>query len=185
MNILALDLGTTTGWATNHSLGDDFALGQLELAKAREVTAWKKKRLDRRCDPRFHRLRQHIEHMAKGCSVVIFEDVEFSSFTYQVQLWSSLRAAIWSVVPSELIECVPVKTLKKFATGSGSADKEHMLKAMVEAEPGRFSLDTRLRQAHVVVDREAMTKGHGDYMLTDDAVDAYWLYRWAKENITR
>jgi hypothetical protein len=184
-NILALDLGTTTGWATNHSLGDDFALGQIELAKPREVTAWKKSNLDRRRDPRFWRLIHHIKRMSTGCSVVIFEDVKFIKSTYQAQLWPTWRAAVWAAVDEKCIECIPTNTLKKFATGNGNADKEHMLEAMLEAEPDRFSLDSRLKKEHVVVDNEAMLKGHGEIFLTDDAVDAYWLYRWAKEHITR
>jgi len=184
-NILALDLGTTTGYATNKCLGDDFALGQLVLAEKREITEWRKRRLDRRCDPRFHRLRNYIRTMASGCSVVIFEDVEFTTYTYQAQLWPTWRAAIWAEVPEECIECVPVATLKKFASGHGGADKEAMLAAMIEAEPGRFRTDPRLNGEHVVLDTEAMTKNHGDHLLTYDAVDAYWLYRWAKENIRR
>jgi hypothetical protein len=185
MNILALDLGTTTGWATNHSLGGDFALGQWELAKPKEITEWRKKNLDRRKDPRFWRLVHHVKLMSSGCSVVIFEDVKFSSYTYQAQLWPTWRAAVWTAVPEECLECIPTNVLKKFATGKGNADKEHMLEAMIEAEPDRFRLDDRLKMKHVVVDTEAMAKGHGEMFLTDDAVDAYWLYRWAKENITR
>jgi hypothetical protein len=185
MNILALDLGTTTGWATNAMLGEDFALGQTVLATKSEIAIWKKKNLDRRKDPRFHRLAQEVERMARGCSVVIFEDVKFSSYTYQAQLWPTWRAAIWSVVPEECLECVPTNLLKRFATGHGGADKEHMLAAMMREEPERFRLDTRLKKTHVVVDTEAMSKGHGEYLLTSDAVDAYWLYRWAKEKINR
>jgi hypothetical protein len=184
-SILALDLATTTGWATNHLLGGDFALGQITLAKASEITAWRKKGLDRRKDPRFHRLVQHIMRMSRGCSIVVFEDVKFSSYTFQAQLWPTWRAAVWTAVPEECLECVPTNVLKQFATGHGGATKEAMLKAMMNAEPGRFRLDNKLRKEHCVVDREAMVKGHGDTFLTYDAVDAYWLYRWAKENITR
>jgi hypothetical protein len=185
MNILALDFGTTTGWATNKCLGEDFALGQTTLAKPSEIARWRKKNLDRRCDPRFNRLRRQIEVMSKGCSVVIFEDVKFATYTYQAQLWPTWRAALWSVVPEECIECIPTNTLKLFATGYGSADKGHLLHAMMEAEPDRFMLDKRLKNGHVVIDREALSKGHGETLLTFDAVDAYWLYRWAKENIRR
>lgn len=184
-NILALDLGTTTGWATSKCLGDDFALGQWELAKPKEITEWRKKNLDRRKDPRFWRLIHEIKRMSTGCSVVVFEDVKFATYTYQAQLWPTWRAAIWTAVPEEVIECVPTNVLKQFATGHGGASKEAMLKAMIRDEPGRFALDNRLKKRHVVVDREAMVKGHGDTFLTDDAVDAYWLYRWAKENIKR
>lgn len=184
-NILALDLGTSMGWATNKCLDGDFALGQIELAKPKEITAWRKKGLDRRKDPRFHRMVQHVQVMSRGCSVVIFEDVKFSSYTYQAQLWPTWRAALWATVPEECLECIPTNVLKKYATGHGQADKDHMLRAMIEAEPGRFRLDNRLKKAHVVIDQEALHKGHGETFLTYDAVDAYWLYRWAKENITR
>jgi hypothetical protein len=54
---------------------------------------------------------------------------------------------------------VPVGTLKKFATGNGSADKESMKKAAK-----RDNLDVR--------------------DLDDNAIDAYWLAKWGLANLT-
>jgi hypothetical protein len=122
---------------------------------------------------------------SSGCSVVIFEDVKFSSYTYQAQLWPTWRAAVWTAVPEECIECIPTNLLKKFATGNGNAKKEAMIAAMVRAEPKRFRLDNGPKKTHVIVDTSVTGQIYGETYLTSDAVDAYWLYRWAKENVKR
>jgi hypothetical protein len=98
--------------------------------------------------------------------VIVFEDVEFSTYTGQTQMWSALRSAVWlSDVGQEdshkvkLIECVPVSTLKKFATGHGGATKDMM--------------EARLRREHpgVFVGRKQKPD--------DNEVDAVWIYQWA------
>ena len=95
--------------------------------------------------------------------VVVFEDVQFSSYTAQTQLWSSFRAVVWLVLGTKsLLECVPVSTLKLFATGSGAADKAAMLKALVRKHP-------EIQAAS----------------LDDNAVDAIWLWKWAQTHLSR
>ncbi len=92
--------------------------------------------------------------------VVAWEDVQFASTLYQIQLWTALRSAVWSVCRTFKVVrrmAVPVGTLKKFATGSGAADKDAMLRA---AE----------RQGYV-------QPGAG---LDDNAIDALWVALWAK-----
>jgi hypothetical protein len=131
MNILALDLGTHTGYAYN--IGDKFYSGTWSLATAKEITSWGKTRLSRRCDPRVGRLFKKLLDLVGSMDAVVYEDVQFSSSTYQVQLWASLRAAVWLSRWGEsglIIDCVPVATLKKFATGAGNATKEMMCNAV-------------------------------------------------------
>lgn len=161
MNILALDYGTKTGFAygdikQNHCT----SFGTWTLAKPKEITIWGKDRLTRQCDPRISRLAGHLRAFPLT-NFIVFEDVQFASSTYQVQLWASLRAAGWLSFPHGFgWECVPVGALKKFATGSGSADKGQM--------------ESALRQKIVLP------------ALTDDnAIDAIWIWRWAKENLSR
>lgn len=158
MDILAIDIGTKTGWAYN--LGDSFMTGTWTLATLREVTAWGKQRLTRTADPRIARLCEHLDELDEF-DVIIIEDVMFASSTYQVQLWSSLRAAVWLCGKTKKFEALPVSTLKKFA-GHGSADKAAMSRFLKARHPHLWNEN-----------------------LTDDEVDAIWLHCWAKQNLCR
>lgn len=157
--ILALDLGTKTGVAWN--FGEMPGAATKTLATPKEVAQWRKERLDRRCDPRVTRLYSWLA-AADAPDIVVFEDVEFQTYTYQTQLWSAFRSALWLAFHMRsLIECVPVTTLKKFATGSGQADKARMRKALF----------TRFPQTRPDLD--------------DNAVDALWILKWAETNLCR
>ncbi len=95
--------------------------------------------------------------------LVVFEDVEFQSYTLQCQLWSALRAALWlSFGPKTLFDCVNVSRLKKFAAGHGAATKDAMAAALFKQHP-------ELR----------------DKNLDDNAVDAIWTLKWAQVNFRR
>lgn len=154
IDILAIDIGTHCGYAYNR--GDSATTaGTLHLATKDEVTAWGKERITRRKDPRVERLCDFLTNLGTF-DVIIFEDVEFMKYRLQTQLWSSLRAAIWLCGTARVFECLPVGTLKKFATGSGKASKELMAKFLA-----------------------------GDAKLDDNAVDAIWLWRWAELNLKR
>lgn len=169
MRILALDLGTATGYAYSDP-HDGLVCDTWKLASPKEVTAWGKDRSSRRCDPRIGRLFDLVRTLdAKHWfDVIIFEDVQFSSSTYQVQLWSSLRAAVWlgcAIVKPKHFDCVPVKTLKLFAAGNGNADKDAMLAA---------------------AKRKKLLDCPADFDdLDDNAIDALHLYDWAQKNLSR
>lgn len=155
-SIIALDLGTSTGFCASN--GPAFTMGSWRLATAKEIKGWGQTRLNRRRDPRPQRLCERVLGLSFIPDVLIFEDCQFSSTTYQTQLWSSLRTSLWMCLgDSTLFECLPVGTLKKYATGHGGATKEMM---------------------KVSFDREDIA---GDY--DDDAIDAYFLYKWAKHHI--
>lgn len=160
MDILALDLGTHTGFAYNR--GTVFACGTWKLATPQEVTAWGKQRLTRTDDPRIERLCENMS-ISGVFDIVVFEDVQFASSVYAVQLWSSFRAAVWLCANvSTHIDCVPVGTLKKFATGNGTADKPMMSRALKQEHPEKWNKN-----------------------LTDDEVDAIWLHIWATQRFKR
>lgn len=164
MNCLAIDLGTKTGYAYNR--GALFYAGTKSLATDKEVTAWGKVRLNRRCDPRIERLCEFVSGLSFGpgaCEfdVIVFEDVQFVSTTYQAHLWAGLRSAIWLCGKAHHFDCVPVGTLKKFATGNGAATKFAMAKALYRS----FT---------------AFPPG-----LDDNGVDACWLWIWAQRNLNR
>lgn len=123
MNVLALDLGTKTGWAL---LKDGVVTrGTWKLATPKEITQQRLDNLDRCCDIRFARLQAYINGLGPldWCA---FEDVQFSVSTGQTQLWASFRAVVTLMHPRVKLEAVPVGTLKKFGSGKGNATKEEM-----------------------------------------------------------
>lgn len=173
MNLLGLDLGSKTGVTFNDG-AENFCCGTWTLATDKELAIARTKRMDRRCDPRVKSLYEKLVslHRQHDFDAVVFEDVQFASYTLQVQLWSSLRAAVWLAFGSEIVECVPVSTLKKFATGHGGATKEQMGVCLCRSD-ARFRLDSQNR---VKFNNEPVD---------DNAVDSAWLHRWAAQNLSR
>ncbi len=168
MKILALDPATKTGYCVG-DIGTVPKAGTLTLATPVEITAFRKRRMDRRQDPRPIRLYGMLGEMCygnfKAPDIIIFEDVQFQSYTQQCQLWSSLRAAIWLFAHFHgvrMIDCLGVTKLKQFATGYGAADKDAMARALYKKHP--------------------VFKAQG---LDDNGVDAAWLWLWAAETFKR
>jgi hypothetical protein len=161
-NIVALDLGTKTGFAS----GDPgFALplrvGTWVLGKAKQLREQSKRGDDRNCDLRLAALMECLDVFVEPGSLVVFEDVQFASTTMQAHLWASLRAVVWMQCRKQvIIRAVPVGTLKKFATGKGNATKEMMAASLYSAHSG-FLLDN----------------------LDDNAVDAIHLWFYAKAKL--
>lgn len=152
MNILALDLGTKTGWAIRKESPVNRHLvlgGTWKLSDAKSVTQARLEGWDRRYDSRFAALCLQIEGAieAHGVKAVVFEDVLFSETTLQTQLWATFRAAIWAVrrrswideneTPFQ-IDCLNTGTLKKYATGHGNATKAMMSAHLLKKYPGGF-----------------------------------------------
>lgn len=163
MNILSLDFGTKTGYCSGDSDFDNLIAGTWKLATAKEITGWRKTRQDRTCDPRIRRLWVQLCNFLQQ-DLVVFEDVEFSSYTKQTQLWAGFRTTAWLAFPEKKrYECVPVGILKKFATGHGNATKD-MMKAALLKHPIRYNLQSPL---------------------DDNVVDAIWIWLWAKQNLSR
>jgi hypothetical protein len=174
VNILALDLATNCGWA--HNRDEELNLGTWKLADHQEIKLWGRDRTTRRNDPRVIRLFDHLRTFQNWADVVVFEDVQFQTYTQQCQLWSSLRAAVWLAFPLPIVECVPVATLKKFATGSGMATKEGMIRSAINQEK-RF---TPVRGQPDIFWDSLVGVTHDD-----NAADAYHLFNWAKTNLGR
>lgn len=162
MKILALDLGTHTGFALE---ADDYPLacGTFELGgPARNNPSM---------DMRFFRLLGWIEGICTSFrpDKIVYEDVQFVKSRLQAHLWATWRAAVWLAAWKHniTVACCPTGTLKKFATGDGHADKIAMARAL--AMNPRF-----IRVNDGVID--AVTKA----TLDDNAVDALHLLRWAQ-----
>lgn len=158
-DVLAIDLGTSTGWCYNR--GNTTFQGSWTLATAREIGEWGRNRLRRRKDPRIERLCKHLDSLG-SFDMVVFEDVEFGSTVFQAHLWAGLRSSVWLCAKAAITECVPVGTLKKFATGNGHATKGSMFRALERQHPNLA----------------------GGLANNDDAVDAAWLWVWAKERLS-
>jgi Holliday junction resolvasome RuvABC endonuclease subunit len=154
MKTLSIDLGTKTGYAywENDELK---TCGTELLIKPKEVTLNRKAGIDRSKDPRVFRLHQFVRQFKPD--EVVFEDVLFASTQMQAQMWSSLRAALWTALPDARFYAVPVQTLKVFATGKGNAQKEDMARAL---ELKCMPLPP----------------------LDDNGVDAIWLGLWLREH---
>jgi hypothetical protein len=152
----------------------EIQVGSEALATKEEIRGWGITRMTRRNDPRVGRFYDWLTHRLTQLPVdiVVFEDVEFATYTYQVQLWSSFRAALWLAANAHEVvtDCVPVATLKKFA-GSGGLKKAGMAKAAVSS---RF-------QPHP----KGLFDSHYDRVLDDNAVDALHLWKWAFQNLRR
>jgi len=181
MKILAIDLGTKTGWAYGEVeyLTAVPELGTWDLATKKEIKEWGRNRMTRRCDPRIRRLHSELLKFPEKVDCVVFEDVQFASYTLQVQLWSSLRAVVWIVFgcyPGIVLECVPVGTLKQFATGCGGALKYHMANAAVQWCPSIFAFKKSTSD---------LTDLRTGARLDDNAIDALHLWRWATRSLTR
>lgn len=157
--ILALDLGTRTGYA--HNTGVVIEVGTWVWAKPKEITAWGKSRLTRRDDPRVTRFCEMLSGLP-AFDIVCYEDVQFSTTTYATQLWASLRASVWLCSKRTHIECVPVGSLKLFATGHGAATKSMMNVALKQKHPFLWTPE-----------------------LDENAVDAAWVFLWATHNLGR
>lgn len=170
MNILALDLGSSTGWALSRD--GEVSAGTWELATAKNLKWQKKLRMDRRLDIRVANLVNKLLelHLAQPIDWVFFEDVRFGKSLAQVQLWSAFRGAIWTFAHLKgiQIDCLDTGKLKKWATGSGSADKPVMAAALITKQPGQYSA-----QKGLVKDQKTGT------LLDDNAVDAIHLLNWA------
>jgi hypothetical protein len=163
-SILALDLGTKTGWAFGPPR--DYLVpevwGTWTLAKAKEIREQAQRNDDRNCDCRLARLLKLLEEWVKPGTLIVFEDVQFATTSMQAHLWATFRAAVWAQKGRcEDIRAVPVGTLKKFATGKGNATKPMMA-------------------AHL----QGRLPWVGIENLDDNAVDAVWLWLYAKEFLT-
>jgi hypothetical protein len=139
MNILALDLGTKTGWALYSDR--ELTSGTWLLATEKELRQQRKENRDRCCDVRFSRLRELILKLPL-LNYIYFEDVQFLTSQAQSQLWAGFRTVVTlmergelSLAPLKLV-AVPVGTLKKFATGNGAAKKE-LMAAFLQDRVGR------------------------------------------------
>lgn len=119
-SILALDLGTSCGWA----------LLTLAGKTCSGVQSFKPGRFDGG-GMRYLRFTRWLEEITAGVDRVVFEEVRRHVATDAAHVYGGLMAHLTAFCEAHGIpyEGVPVGTIKKFATGKGNADKAAMIAA--------------------------------------------------------
>lgn len=115
---LALDLGTTTGWALGAS---GFHSGTISLKPSRFEGG----------GMRFLRFRRWLEEIGR-VDAVYFEEVRRHRGVDAAHVYGGLMGQLtaWCEETSIPYLGVPVGTIKRHATGKGNADKEAMIAAV-------------------------------------------------------
>ncbi|CAA7618950.1 conserved hypothetical protein [Candidatus Terasakiella magnetica] len=122
--VLALDLGTTTGWAMR--LADETIVsGTMEFRPSRFEGG----------GMRYLRFRSWLDHLlggAKSISAVYFEEVRRHAGTDAAHIFGGFLAHLtaWCELKHIPYQGVPVGTIKRHATGKGNASKEAVIAAM-------------------------------------------------------
>jgi len=122
--VLALDLGTTTGWALRSHDGG-ITSGTMTFKPTRFEGG----------GMRFLRFRgwlAEIAGLSGGVARIAFEEVRRHVSTDSSHAYGGFLATLtaWCEQESIPYEGVPVGTIKRFATGKGNADKAAMIAAM-------------------------------------------------------
>ena len=122
MPILALDLGTKTGWAAR--LDSAIRSGTQSFAPSRYEGG----------GIRFLRFRSWLAETvdATGATLVVFEEVRRHKGTSAAHIYGGFLAVLGAFCEEHKLPyyAVPVGEIKKFATGAGNASKDAMIDAM-------------------------------------------------------
>jgi hypothetical protein len=121
--ILALDLGTVTGWALRdhegliHSGSQSFKPRRFDGGGMRYL--------------RFTDWLSDLDRMAGPFGRVVFEEVRRHAGTDAAHIYGGLMATLtaWAELRGVPYQGVPVGSIKKFATGKGNANKDAMMAA--------------------------------------------------------
>lgn len=130
MNIVAIDPGTSCGWAIRQADGRISDSGVWNLKEGRFEGG----------GMRYVRLRMHLrvllDHALPG--LVAFEEVHGHKGTDAAHIYGGVIATLTEECEARGIpyQGIPVGTVKKFATGKGNADKTAMVAAAHEKWPG-------------------------------------------------
>lgn len=122
--ILALDLGTTTGWAMRPKHGDiqhgwvSFKAGRYEGGGMRYL--------------RFKQWLQEMNSLTGDIQAVYFEEVRRHMSTDAAHVYGGLLATLtaWCEQNKIPYQGVPVGTIKKHMTNKGNASKAEMIEAV-------------------------------------------------------
>ena len=121
--ILALDLGTTTGWALRFS--DGLITSGTALFKPGRYDGGGMRYL------RFNNWLGELERLSGPVAAIWFEEVRRHVGTDAAHVFGGLMASLtsWAEIRGIPYQGVPVGTIKKHATGKGNAPKQAMIDA--------------------------------------------------------
>ena len=148
MTVLCLDLGINTGWAAKLESGH-IESGSVSFQGKRHEGG----------GMRYLKFRRWLDDEFKGCaSEVYFEEVRGHRGTTAAHIYGGFMAQLtaWCEANKIPYSSVPVKTIKKAATGNGNASKEQMINAAIL---------------------------HGFNVADDDQADAIHLLRYVTEQL--
>jgi len=122
--LLALDLGTTTGWALHGADGlitsgtVSFRPGRFDGGGMRFL--------------RFTNWMSELDRLSGPIAAIWFEEVRRHAGTDAAHVYGGLMATLtaWAELRGVPYEGVPVGTIKRFATGKGNAGKDAVIAAM-------------------------------------------------------
>lgn len=119
MTVLALDLGTKTGWATR--VGGVVSSGVLDLKGGRYEGG----------GMRYLRFRRWLDEAAAEATEIVFEEVRAHKGTDAAHVYGGLLAmlSVWCEDYKVPYRGLPVGEIKKHATGKGNAGKEAVMAA--------------------------------------------------------
>ena len=122
--LLAIDLGTTVGWALR--MGDSTILSGTQTFRPGRFEGGGMRYL------RFTDWLVEIAMRAHGIRRLVFEEVRRHAGTDAAHVYGGFLGTLtaWCEEHEVPYEGVPVGTIKRFATGKGNADKAAMIAAM-------------------------------------------------------
>ena len=120
--ILALDLGTTTGWASR--IGGIIQSGTVSFRPSRYDGGGMRYL-------RFQWWLDALVHSNDGLAAIYFEEVRRHVGTDAAHLYGGFLATLtaWCEREKVAYQGVPVGTIKRYATGKGNANKDAMMAA--------------------------------------------------------
>jgi len=124
--VLALDLGTTTGWALEAPDGL-ITSGTVSFRPARYDGGGMRYL-------RFVNWLTELEHGAGPIGAIYYEEVRRHAGTDAAHVYGGLMASLtsWAELRGVPYQGVPVGTIKRFITGKGNADKQAVIAAVKE-----------------------------------------------------
>ncbi|MFP6730238.1 MAG: hypothetical protein VCD50_08745 [Alphaproteobacteria bacterium] len=121
--ILALDLGTATGWAAR--IDDRIAAGTIDFRSGRFEGGGMRYL-------RFRRWLTELKSSLDGIDVIAFEEVRRHLGVNAAHAYGGFMATLtaWAEHHAIPYQGVPVGTIKRFITGKGNANKQAVIEAI-------------------------------------------------------
>lgn len=153
MKILALDLGTNTGWAVFGSMGMFSGVEVFTPAPAKRTKKALAEGYEREhAGKRFYKFERFLCGAIQlnditPDDVVYYEKVCAHNGTTAAHMYGGFEAILQMVCFELNIRCepVPVGTIKKFATGNGAAKKPLMIKAATQKFGWELTSPTKIQ----------------------------------------